>query len=70
MNDVVVGILGWVGIIVAGVWFYLFIKMLVNREVTPEIKNFHTSALEDAESIEYRHSTIGTVAQSEQDDFR
>ena len=70
MNDIIVGILGWVIIVAALVWLYLPIKVMVNREVTPEIKNFHSSALEDAESIEYRHSTLGTVAQSEQDDFR
>ena len=70
MNDIIVGILGWVIIVAALVWLYLLIKVMVNREVTPEIKNFHSSALEDAESIEYRHSTLGTVAQNEQDDFR
>ena len=70
MNDIIVGILGWVIIVAALVWLYLLIKVMVNREVTPEIKNFHSSALEDPESIEYRHSTLGTVAQNEQDDFR
>ena len=55
MNDVVVGILGWVGIIMAGVWFYLFVKMLVKRELS--IDN-HTS--DDTESIEYKHSVMAS----------
>ena len=60
MNDVVVGILGWVIIISAVVWLYLLIKMMVTREVTPELKNFHTSALEDTESIEYKHTVMAS----------
>ena len=71
MNDIIVGILGWAIIVAALGWLYLLIQTVVKREVTPEIKNFsHTSKSNDSESIEYRHSTIGTVAQSEQDDFR
>ena len=57
MNDVVVGILGWVIIISAVVWLYLLIKMMVTREVTPELKNFHTS---DTESIEYKHTVMAS----------
>ena len=60
MNDVVVGILGWVGIIAVVVWLCLFIKMMVSREVTPELKNFHTSTLDDTESIEYKHTVMAS----------
>ena len=60
MNDVVVGILGWVIIVAALVWLYLLIKVMVNREVTPEIKNFHTSALDDTDSIEYKHTVMAS----------
>ena len=60
MNDIIVGILGWAIIVAALGWLYLLIQTVVNREVTPEIKNFHSSALEDAESIEYKHTVMAS----------
>ena len=50
MTDVVVGILGWVIILAVVVWLYLFVKMLVRKELS--IDN-HTTTLDDTESIEY-----------------
>jgi len=57
MNDVVVGILGWVIILAVVVWLYLFVKMLVRKELS--IDN-HTTTLDDTESIEYKHSVMAS----------
>ena len=32
MNDIVVGIVAWVGIIAFMAWLYLFVKMVIMRE--------------------------------------
>ena len=55
MNDVVVGFLGWVGIIMAALWLYLLIHSVVTRET-----NTHTSTLDDTESIEYKHTVMAS----------
>ena len=61
MNDIVVGVLGWMGLIGFTAWIYLFVKMLVKRDMTTEIKNFsHTSTLDDTESIEYKHTVMAS----------
>ena len=61
MNDIMVGVLGWVIILASTVWIYFFVKMLVKREMTTEIKNFsHTSTLDDTESIEYKHTVMAS----------
>ena len=61
MNDIIVGILGWAIIVAALGWLYLLIQTVVNREVTPEIKNFsHTSKSNDSESIEYKHTVMAS----------
>ena len=57
MNDVVVGILGWVIILAVVVWLYLFVKMLVRKELS--IDN-HTSTLDETESIEYKHTVMAS----------
>ena len=60
MNDIIVGILGWAIIVAALGWLYLLIQTVVNREVTPEIKNFHTSTIDDTDSIEYKHTVMAS----------
>ena len=55
MNDIMVGVLGWVIILASTVWLYFFVKMLVKRELS--IDN-HTS--DDTESIEYKHTVMAS----------
>ena len=55
MNDIVVGVLGWMGLIGFTAWIYLFVKMLVKRELS--IDN-HTS--DETESIEYKHTVMAS----------
>ena len=57
MNDIMVGVLGWVIILASTVWIYFFVKMLVKRELS--IDN-HTSTLDDTESIEYKHTVMAS----------
>ena len=57
MNDIIVGVLGWVIILASTVWIYFFVKMLVKRELS--IDN-HTSTLDDTESIEYKHTVMAS----------
>ena len=56
MNDIVVGILGWVIIIAALVWLYLFVKMFVKREWNESSRVVTTNE----ESIEYKHSVMAS----------
>ena len=55
MNDIMVGVLGWVIILASTVWLYFFVKMLVKRELS--IDN-HTS--DETESIEYKHTVMAS----------
>lgn len=55
MNDIMVGVLGWMGLIGFTAWLYLFVKMLVRKELS--IDN-HTS--DDTESIEYKHTVMAS----------
>ena len=57
MNDIMVGVLGWMGLIGFTAWLYLFVKMLVRKELS--IDN-HTSTLDDTESIEYKHTVMAS----------
>ena len=57
MNDIMVGVLGWVILLASTVWLYFFVKMLVKRELS--IDN-HTSTLDDTESIEYKHTVMAS----------
>ena len=57
MNDIMIGVLGWVIILASTVWLYFFVKMLVKRELS--IDN-HTSTLDDTESIEYKHTVMAS----------
>ena len=57
MNDIMVGVLGWVIILASTVWLYFFVKMLVRKELS--IDN-HTSTLDDTESIEYKHTVMAS----------
>ena len=56
MNDIVVGILGWVIIIAALVWLYLFVKMFVKREWNESSRVVTTNE----ESIEYKHTVMSS----------
>jgi len=60
MNDIMVGVLGWVIILASTLWLYLFVKMLVRKELSIDNKNFHTDTLDDTESIEYKHSVMSS----------
>tara|TARA_R110002020_G_scaffold471489_1_gene698632 strand:- start:439 stop:612 length:174 start_codon:yes stop_codon:yes gene_type:complete len=55
MNDIMVGVLGWMGLIGFTAWLYLFVKMLVRKELS--IDN-HTS--DETESIEYKHTVMAS----------
>lgn len=55
MNDIMIGILAWIGIIAFMGWLYLFVRMAYPRR-----KNFHTDTLDDTESIEYKHSVMAS----------
>ena len=57
MNDIMVGVLGWVILLASTVWLYFFVKMLVRKELS--IDN-HTSTLDDTESIEYKHTVMAS----------
>ena len=55
MNDIMIGILAWIGIIAFMGWLYLFVRMAYPRR-----KNVSTTTLDDTESIEYKHSVMAS----------
>ena len=55
MNDIMVSVVGWIILLASTVWLYLFVKMLVRKELSS-----HTSTLDDTESIEYKHTVMAS----------